>query len=680
MITACGGVRKTAPAASPPPIRLETLAEKRTAFAQAYASLRHDRPEDALPLFTALADRYPELADYHLYFTGVSAAKLDRADAAEAALDRLLREYPRSVKAYAAALELGKLLLRDDRVGRARPLLESALAAPDSATVHGARFALTEADERRGDSAAAYAGLVALRRDALGTAVARAAKEKVLALRAEHPELRPTGSELLDEARLLLQEHDYAAAARAAQQVLDQGEGIELSEALRGARCVRADALYGLGQVEAALATLREVVDRYPHSDAASGALFRLASVLWNRDRDAEALRAFAEFGARYGNRAHADEALYATGRIHERAGRREAAIRAFAELARRFPRSSVAAEAQWRIGWIQYMAGEWTAAANAYAQLAAKPLSSRLHNEAAYWQARALERAGHFGAAREIYREIIEREPADYYAMWAARRLGLASDPGPGEPAAAAPDAPNSGPAPITDSFRLTRWNELRAAGVYRLAMDELAAIDREHPGDRPVARYLLGAYQEVHGYAAALRLLRRLGEGVDLSSDERERLLYPLAFWASVRREADANGVDPLLVEAVMRQESLFDPDARSPADARGLMQLLASTAEKLTASGSIDLTQPDLNIQLGTRYLHILLARFGSDTLKALAAYNGGEAAVEKWQQRFPDLDPDEFVENISYRETRDYVKRVVTNYRKYQQLYAAGAPPG
>jgi soluble lytic murein transglycosylase len=165
-----------------------------------------------------------------------------------------------------------------------------------------------------------------------------------------------------------------------------------------------------------------------------------------------------------------------------------------------------------------------------------------------------------------------------------------------------------------------------------------------------------------------------------VDLSSDERERLLYPLAFWASVRREADANGVDPLLVEAVMRQESLFDPDARSPADARGLMQLLASTAEKLTASGSIDLTQPDLNIQLGTRYLHILLARFGSDTLKALAAYNGGEAAVEKWQQRFPDLDPDEFVENISYRETRDYVKRVVTNYRKYQQLYAAGAPPG
>ncbi len=678
MIPACGGARKTAPASttSPPPIRLDTLAEKRAAFAQAYASLRHGRPEAALPVFTALTDGYPELMDYHLYFTGVCDAKLDWTEAAEAPLDRLLREYPQSVKAHAAALELGKLLLRDDRLARARPLLESALTAPDSATVLGARFALAESDERQGDTATAYAGFMRVRRDALGTAVARAAKEKVLALRAEHPEFGPGGSDLLDEARLLLQEHDYAATLRTAQQVLDQGEGVEPSEAVR----VRADALYGLGQVEAALATLREVVDGYPSSAAASGALFRLASILWNRDRDAEALRAFAEFGVRYGTRAQADEALYAAGRIHERAGRREAAIRAFAELATRFPRSSVAAEARWRIGWIHYMAGEWTAAANAYAELAAQPLSSRLHNEAAYWQARALERAGRRGAVRAIYRDIIEREPADYYALWAERRLGVAADAASGGRVVAPPDTLNPGPPPLADSFHLTRWNELRAVGVSRLAVGELAAIDREHPGDRLVARYLLGAYQEVEGYAAAVRLLRRLGEGVDLSPDERERLLYPLAFWPSVRREADANGVDPLLVEAIMRQESLFDPDAHSSADARGLMQLLASTAARLTTKGGIDLTEPDLNIQLGTRYLQTLLARFGSDTMKALAAYNGGEAAVEKWQRRFPDLDADEFVENISYRETRDYVKRVVTNYRKYQQLYAAGASPG
>jgi soluble lytic murein transglycosylase len=82
---------------------------------------------------------------------------------------------------------------------------------------------------------------------------------------------------------------------------------------------------------------------------------------------------------------------------------------------------------------------------------------------------------------------------------------------------------------------------------------------------------------------------------------------------------------------------------------------------------------LIEPDINIDLGTRYLNGLLARFAGNVLKVLAAYNGGEAAVENWERRFGDLDLDEFVESISYRETRDYVKRVMTNYRAYRQLY-------
>src|SRR5512139_3704302 len=107
---------------------------------------------------------------------------------------------------------------------------------------------------------------------------------------------------------------------------------------------------------------------------------------------------------------------------------------------------------------------------------------------------------------------------------------------------------------------------------------------------------------------------------------------------------------------------------------------MQLLPATASRVAATSdrAVDppaLMQPDLNIDLGTRYLNGLLKRFDGDLFKAIAAYNGGEAAVDKWERRFGDLETDEFVESISYRETRDYVKRVVTNYRTYQQLYAA-----
>ena len=211
-------------------------------------------------------------------------------------------------------------------------------------------------------------------------------------------------------------------------------------------------------------------------------------------------------------------------------------------------------------------------------------------------------------------------------------------------------------------------------------LARKELAATERAYDSDVAVQQYLVRAYQTVDGYAAAQRLARRLGSQADLSPAEEQQLRYPLAFWDTVRRAAEAQGVDPLLVIGLIRQESMFDPTARSSADARGLMQLLPSTAERVAAAGNqpsdhTDLNDPEINIELGTRYLRTLLTRFGADPLKAIAAYNGGENAVAKWQRQFAALADDEFVESITYRETRDYVKRVVANYRTYQQVYGA-----
>jgi soluble lytic murein transglycosylase-like protein len=220
-----------------------------------------------------------------------------------------------------------------------------------------------------------------------------------------------------------------------------------------------------------------------------------------------------------------------------------------------------------------------------------------------------------------------------------------------------------------------------LKAARVSTLARGELAAIEREHPSDSAVLQYVFRAYQTIDAYAASVRLLRRLGDAVELPAAERLRLAYPLAFWDAVQRESQPTAVDPLLVESVMRQESLFDPEARSSANARGLMQLLPGTAERVaTANGMhvdvAELTEPEINIALGVRYLRDLLSRFGGP-LKGVAAYNGGEAAVEKWQRQFGDLHADEFVESITYRETRDYVKRVMANYRQYVHLYGAGS---
>jgi soluble lytic murein transglycosylase len=182
-----------------------------------------------------------------------------------------------------------------------------------------------------------------------------------------------------------------------------------------------------------------------------------------------------------------------------------------------------------------------------------------------------------------------------------------------------------------------------------------------------------VLAAYQAVDGYRDAIRLASARG----LSDPG---VLYPLAYWPQVAQQSRSSGIDPLLVLALMRQESMFDPTARSPADARGLMQLLPSTAARVAQrlgqpSPAGTLYDPDTNITLGVAHLQQLLQAHQGDPLKALAAYNGGEEAVARWQQRFGDLEPDEFVESITYRETRDYVKRVMGNYRRYQETYGS-----
>jgi soluble lytic murein transglycosylase-like protein len=228
--------------------------------------------------------------------------------------------------------------------------------------------------------------------------------------------------------------------------------------------------------------------------------------------------------------------------------------------------------------------------------------------------------------------------------------------------------------PPPSTDPYHWVRAGELRGMGFRSQARRELRAFERAHAGQDQAVGALLSAYPAVDGYRDAIRLANARG-GSDPT------VVYPLAFWPLVSGKSAAHRVDPLLVLALMRQESLFDPAARSPADARGLMQLLPSTAERVARERAISaptdhLFDPDVNVTLGVAYLDQLMRAHHQDPLKALAAYNGGETALARWEERFGGLEPDEFVESITYRETRDYVKKVMGNFRRYQQLYARG----
>jgi soluble lytic murein transglycosylase len=318
----------------------------------------------------------------------------------------------------------------------------------------------------------------------------------------------------------------------------------------------------------------------------------------------------------------------------------------------------------------VRYLAGDLPGAEAAFA-VASEQGRPAMRASAEYWAARVAERRGRAAEARDGMARLVELYPTSYYAGLAEEWLGHLHPRGEtrvSRPPVAFPAALSG---PHAERARL-----LAQLGHVRFARREVNALKA---AGAP-ATQVLDAYEAIGAPGPALNLARSLdGRSADGALD---RYLYPLGFWDTVEPTARAHNVDPLLVVALIRQESLFEPAAVSPADARGLMQLMPATARELSAGNPPSraaLFEPATNVSLGVRLLGDLLDRHGGSRVKALAAYNAGDQAVAKWERRYGSRETDEFVELISYRETRDYVKAVLGNYRVYHRLYAADAPP-
>jgi soluble lytic murein transglycosylase len=166
----------------------------------------------------------------------------------------------------------------------------------------------------------------------------------------------------------------------------------------------------------------------------------------------------------------------------------------------------------------------------------------------------------------------------------------------------------------------------------------------------------------------------------GEDLPPDVL-RIIFPLDYWPLIDKYSAANGLDPYLVAALVAQESTFTADVRSVANAYGLMQLVPSTANQyarrlgMRRLSSSALTQPETNVRIGTQYLKDLVERFGGAPY-ALASYNAGENRVVRWMKEKPELELDEFIDDIPFPETQNYVKRILGTAEDYRHLYGGG----
>ncbi len=383
--------------------------------------------------------------------------------------------------------------------------------------------------------------------------------------------------------------------------------------------------------------------------------------------------------------------ALLQGGELADRLGRHRAS-RWFHErfVERTGPDAGAArAKALWKAAWASWRLQRFDSADRHLARLMNEHPSAQDHSRrtyyerAAYWRARVAERRGDLAEAHRRWRFVMERFPSSYYASLSRRWLmegGLPVDLLGTTCAATTPPRPHEvRPVGPEAAAGVTLWD----IGLLEESRRSLRrGYDLGRLGRRGV-ELLSAVYRERPDWWRS-HWVMQWGDPLDVSPEgpERSRWLaaYPRPFAKLVEREAREHDIDPLLIWAVMRQESAFRTTVRSHASALGLMQVLHPTA-RLVARKYLGEPEPSLekvlspwgNVHYGAAYLRHLLNWFDGHLPLAIAGYNAGPGAVDDWLERFGDLELDEFVEQIPYDEARGYTRKVLRSYAAYRALY-------
>jgi soluble lytic murein transglycosylase len=435
-----------------------------------------------------------------------------------------------------------------------------------------------------------------------------------------------------------------------------------------------ANAQFRGGEYQAAERALLAVASSTTSKRVASDAMYTAARAQYRDGRQSVARGTLARIISEYPDQPAAVRAAYLTADLdHDDANLAKAADN-YRQAIRLGPSSDQAAIARMRLGGIAFSAGRYEDALSEFDAYRGTHRSGRAYQQATYWSALTLNRLGRDDEARARLIETRRLDPFSYYGGLAGEELG-----DDGWAARLEPSPPENDRFTEQVERALSRVDLLREIG-----WDEAAAFEMER-----VRRHFAAFDGALYSLAEALNSRGFTTQGVALGWDiyRREgawnlrllRIVYPFPFQNIVIAEARERDVDPFLAAALIRQESMFNPRARSPVGAIGLMQVMPATGRSLARQLGVNrfnddlLLQPELNIHFGMAYLADQLRNYGDRLDAVLAAYNAGPTRVSRWR-RFPEYtDRLLFAERIPFDETRDYVRIVQNNRRIYAALY-------
>jgi soluble lytic murein transglycosylase len=619
-------------------------------------------------------ERFPLLADHTIYNRASALSHLARYPEALTILRILLKDYPDSPLIRHAEKLQADILFENGNFREARDAYEKFIEKyPSGTNSLEALYRIAICREKTGDLYSAVTSLRDLWLNYPASTIAENTETDLQRLAGMGCAAAPySAEELMRRGAVLcdLRKYDKAIKTFTAIPLEKQNNDFNCRLTLKIGQ-----AKFKSRKFREAEQTFIQLLSKNPGKEFADEAMFWLAKSLDKTGREDDAFALYEKLAERSPISHLADDALLAAAFIRKFQNRGNGALIVLKKLVTGYPQSNLLQTAYWEIAWQSYQAGDLKTAAVYFKKL----LEIKNKRERAlYWYARTLAAGGDKTGAEKAFSALLAEYPLGYYS------LSYRSDANLKEEEALPLDKSLREMLPVPAGFE--RAKVMIALGLHEEAAKEIS-WSRNRYADNPAALPgIARLYLEMENFHRASSLVRP----EQLRKMERNSLVewgiaYPLAFRELVVSNAAERKIAEGLVYSIMRAESNYSPSAISPVGAVGLLQVMPATAAAIVSSGgekgiSLRLTRPEFNIRLGVKHLKDLMELYDGDLVMAVAAYNAGSGNVSRWKKMLGKLPRDQFIENIPFPETREYVKNVLAGIEIYKRLYRLGANKG
>lgn len=409
---------------------------------------------------------------------------------------------------------------------------------------------------------------------------------------------------------------------------------------------------------------------------------------LWTEDQRSSAEKILQQGAQQLKNKYSLTEIFLILGRIEEEKGNFTKAIEWFEKsYAEKSDVTSLKDKVVWLKAWNYYKLEKWDKAETSFTQMLKETSEIFDKYKAKYWLARTQQKLKNEEAANKLLEELAAEDSSGYYGVMALRALGKEFTPLKVDHDAMTNlsllNVKQLAPKVRMDIEWLIAVNEKSIAE--KALTIEAAQLKNAKVTDEQVWHTMTSAFARAGLYLPLFSTVGSLPNEVkDQLLANHPDLLFPTPFEKIIRAASKKAQVPMELIYSIIRQESAFNPEARSPVDAMGLMQLLPSVAKKIAQRNGLpyseahDLFIPEINVPLGAFELKTLSQKYKNQFILAVSGYNANDSAIRGWLKTRYRSDSPEFIEEVPYEETRGYIKLTLRNFIFYKRLINSDKP--